>query len=60
MKKLKLDLSELQVQSFVALEREPRPGTVLGHEGTWGETCVTQCATGHCDCMLTVPPDIGC
>jgi hypothetical protein len=53
-KKLTLDAEALRVETFEPREREARDGTVRGHEGTWGETCVTQCATGHCDCQLTV------
>jgi len=55
MKKLTLDPEALRVESFEPREREACDGTVRGHEGTWwGETCVTQCVTGPCDCQLTV------
>jgi hypothetical protein len=59
-KKLTLDAEALRVESFEPREREAREGTVRGHDGTWwGETCVTQCVTGPCDCQLSVPAD-GC
>jgi hypothetical protein len=54
MKKLRLDPDDLRVETFEPREREARGGTVRGNDGTWGETCVTQCVTGHCDCMLTI------
>jgi hypothetical protein len=60
MKKLTLDPQDLRVESFEPREHEARGGTVRGHEGT-GETCMmTQCGTGRCDCMLTIPPEVGC
>ena len=54
MKKLRLDPDALRIESFEASDGEARPGTVRGHEGTYGETCITQCATGPCECMITV------
>ena len=61
MKKLTLDPEALRVETFEPREREARGGTVRAHNPTWyaGETCVTQCATGPCDCVLTAPAD-GC
>ena len=59
MKKLMLDPAALRVDSFEPGETTAAEGTVRAHEGTWGETCRTQCATGPCDCMLTIPED-GC
>ena len=61
MKKLRLDPDKLRVESFEPREREARGGTVRGNEGTWAlDTCVTQCVSGPCDCMFTVPPVMGC
>lgn len=54
MKKLILDPAALCVESFDAGEGKAAGGTVRAHEGTWGETCVTQCATGHCECVVTI------
>ncbi|HEX6749262.1 MAG TPA: hypothetical protein VF092_18335 [Longimicrobium sp.] len=53
MKKLILRVDTLRVESFDVSERERASGTVHAHDGTWGETCNTQCATGICDCVLT-------
>ncbi|HET7230770.1 MAG TPA: hypothetical protein VFJ16_12250 [Longimicrobium sp.] len=58
MKKLMLNPAALRVESFDAGEAKAVAGTVRAHEGTWGETCVTQCATGPCDCMITI--EFGC
>lgn len=54
MKKLILDPAALRVESFTASDRAPVEGTVHAHEGTYGETCRTQCATGPCDCVITI------
>ena len=53
MKKLKLDPDALRIESFEAARDEAPKGTVRGREGTYGETCITQCATGHCECVIT-------
>lgn len=57
MKKLSLRIADLAVESFSVLERDPRGGTVHGHmpDTRVGSTCVTQCATGPCDCVFTDP-----
>ena len=55
-RKLALDVNALQVESSEAARPERAAGTVHAHVDTrWGETCVTQCATGPCDCWLTDP-----
>lgn len=57
MKKLALKIDELAVESFEVVEREPRGGTVRGHvpETMYEATCRTQCATGPCECLYTLP-----
>ncbi|HEX8904800.1 MAG TPA: hypothetical protein VF771_08170 [Longimicrobiaceae bacterium] len=54
MKKLALDIDTLRVESFEVAAAAPTRGTVRAHDGTWGETCVTQCVTGPCDCVVTI------
>jgi hypothetical protein len=54
-KKLILKLDVLKVESFEVSDAARAAGTVRAH-GTWyGGTCVTQCATGPCDCYFTDP-----
>jgi hypothetical protein len=53
MKKLTLRIDQLAVESFPVLEREARGGTINAHETRFDGTCMTQCATGVCDCAIT-------
>jgi len=53
-KKLALRIDALEVESFAAADVRRDGGTVRAH-GTFGGTCITQCATGPCDCYFTDP-----
>ncbi|HSU16838.1 hypothetical protein [Longimicrobium sp.] len=56
MKKLALTIESLTVESFAVEGVEREGGTVRAHVDTrFGETCMTQCATGICDCYFTDP-----
>jgi hypothetical protein len=54
MKKLTLRIDQLAVESFPVMEREARGGTIHAHETRFDGTCMTQCATGMCDCAFTI------
>jgi hypothetical protein len=56
-KKLRLEAEELKVETFAVAESDVAQGTVRGlaPDTRVGDTCVTQCATGPCECVLTDP-----
>jgi hypothetical protein len=55
-RKLTLDVHELKVETFEVARPEGLGGTVHANvETRWGDTCVTQCVTGPCDCYFTEP-----
>ncbi len=54
MRKLRLDVDSLGVESFATASHAAAPGTVRGAEGTYTpeDTCATSCAGGpYCDCV---------
>ena len=56
MRKLTLDVHELEVETFEVACLAGLGGTVHANVDTrWGDTCVTQCATGPCECRITDP-----
>ncbi|HEX5868784.1 MAG TPA: hypothetical protein VFY65_00140 [Longimicrobium sp.] len=44
MRKLRLEIEEIRVESFEAHEQAPARGTVNGHEPTLYETCSCDCS----------------
>lgn len=49
MRKLRLEIEEIQVESFEVADDLREPGTVHGHQPTVGDTCSCECsADGAC------------
>jgi hypothetical protein len=59
MRKLKLDVEALEVQSFATRSRSDGEGTVLGRSGWAGcFTFVAECPTGPSDCRCLPSIDV--
>ncbi|MBB4634290.1 hypothetical protein FHS01_000296 [Longimicrobium terrae] len=55
-RKLGLNVRELKVETFELAHGAEMGGTVYAIlETQRGQTCVTQCATGPCECIITYP-----
>jgi len=53
MKKLRLDIEEIRVESFEVADEEPARGTVHGQQPTVGETCSCGCSGDDiCDSLV--------
>lgn len=57
MRKLALAVGDLEVETFEVASPVARGGTVHANviETQRGDTCVTQCVTGPCECYFTIP-----
>jgi hypothetical protein len=53
-KKLRLDLEELQVESFAASPEEDQRGTVAGYQTDYVGSCVNTCTTCENTCETCV------
>ena len=61
MKKLALKIDALRVESFEVAGPERMGGTVRAHAGArFGNSGMTQCLTGICDCVITYSCDAVC
>ena len=56
MKKLKLQLEDLRIDSFQTTPTEKRKGTVVGKENSILVTCESNCPTCEGTCWETCPP----